>query len=167
MQGLQLQNDIHNERLEDDELAFLRRKEQKERKQYFKSFRLLMILSFVIPFAGAWYQAMANVPAAFSAMRYFMGVSVLLSLSFLGTYLSYRLHLRKVQHDIRGGTKTVEISHVTRKQYMPQNNSYYFYLDSKFRLSIEVSQDEFYNYSEGDEISIEYTTHGKIYLGHF
>ena len=63
--------------------------------------------------------------------------------------------------------QTIERVNVTRKQYMPQNNTYYLYLSSPVKLSIEVSIDDYRQVGEGDELSIEYATHSKFYLGYF
>jgi hypothetical protein len=149
------------------ELSFLENKESKERSQYYKTFRLLMILCFIIPFAGAWYRATDGAPNAFSKTKFFFTAGILLSISSFATYTTYRINLRKVQLDIRDKTKTIEISHVVRKLHMASRDAWYFYLDSRVKLSIEVSQDDYYNINEGDEVCIEYTSHSKQYLGYF
>ena len=56
---------------------------------------------------------------------------------------------------------------MVRKLHMAGRDAWYFYLDSRVKLSIEVSQDDYYNIDEGDEVCIEYTTHSKQYLGYF
>ncbi|MCW3123604.1 MAG: hypothetical protein JWQ38_3096 [Flavipsychrobacter sp.] len=155
------------EPLATDELSFLQRKESKERSQYYKTFRMLMIMSFIIPFAGAWYRASDGAPNAFSVPKFYVAAGVLLSISSISTYLTYRINLRKIQWDIRDRTKTIEISHVTRKLYLGVKNTYYFYIDSRIKLSIEVSEADYYRINEGDEVCIEYTTHSKNYLGYF
>jgi hypothetical protein len=157
----------YDEPLNDSEIGFLIKKRDDERKQYFKILSVLMVLSFIIPFAGAWYRAADGAENAFSIFRYFAFTALLLSLSIFAVWMSYHLYLRKVNWDIKTRTKTIELSHITRKQYMPQNKSYHFYIDSPNRMSIEVSQDDFYHMDEGDEVSIEYTTHAKIFLGYF
>lgn len=155
------------EPLDSGELSFLLRKESKERSQYYKTFRMLMIMSFIIPFAGAWYRAADGAPNAFSATKFFVAAGILLSISSISTYLTYRVNLRKVQWDIRDRTKTIEISRVTRKLHLAAKNAYYFYIDSLIKLSIEVSPEDYYRINEGDEVCIEYTTHSKNYLGYF
>ena len=155
------------EPLAPDELKFLTDKEQKDRKQYFRVFDLLMLLSFIIPFAGAWYQAYDGAPNAFSPFRYFFSVGVLLSLSTFSTYVTYRVNLRKIQLDIRDSTKTVETNRITRKVYVGTKKACYFYIDSKITMSIEVSMNDFERLAEGDEVSIEYATHSGLYLGYF
>jgi hypothetical protein len=155
------------EPLEIAEVQFLEKKELRDRSHYYKTYRLLMFLSFIIPFAAAWYRAYDGAPNAFSAPKFFAGAGVLLSISTFSTYITYRINLRKIQLDIRQRTKTIETSHIVRKLYVATKNAYYFYIDSKVKLSIEVSGNDYERMKEGDEISIEYTTHSKQYLGYF
>lgn len=150
-----------------DELQFLERKEQKERRQYYKVYRLLMVLSFIIPFAGAWYRAYEGAENAFSPIKFFVGVTVLMGLSTFSTWFTYRHNLRKVQMDLKHGTKTIETNHITRKMFVPTRKTYHFYIDSKIKLSIEVKGEDFQRLQEGDEVSIEYSTHSKQYFGYF
>jgi hypothetical protein len=149
------------------ELTFLENKESKERSVYYKTFRILMIMCFIIPFAGAWYRAADGAPNAFSKVKFFFTAGVLLSICSIATYLTYRVNLRKLQLDIRDKTKTIEINHVVRKLHMAGKNAWYFYIDSKVKLSIEVSSDDYYNINEGDEICIEYATHSRLFFGYF
>ena len=157
----------YTEPLDDGELQFLEKKESKERSQYYKVFRLLMILSFIIPFAGAWYRAYDGAPNAFSATKFFFTAAVLLSISSVSTFITYRVNLRKVQLDIQDRTKTIEISHIIRKLHIGAKNTYYFYIDSNVKLSIEVSHNDYERMNTGDEICIEYATHSGQYLGYF
>jgi hypothetical protein len=158
---------IHVEPLEPDELDFLVKKEHKERAQYYQFFSIMMFLSFLIPFVGSWYRAYDGAPDAFSKTKFFLGAGILMSLSAGAVYYAYRRDLRKLRLDLRKHTKTIEVTHIKTKKYMPQNNSYHFYLQTTTRMSIEVSQAEFYRLNEGDEITIEYATHSKFYLGHY
>ena len=157
----------YNEPLEYSELVFLEKKEAKERKVYYKVYRILMFMSFILPFAGAWYCAYDGAPNAFSPARFFLSAGILLFISSFSTYATYRINLRKIQLDIRDRTKTIEINHITRKLYVAAKNTYHFYTDSRIKLSIEVSADDFELMKEGDEVAIEYTTHSKMYLGYF
>ncbi len=157
----------YTEPLEAEELEFLERKEAKDRRQYYWVFQLLMIMCFLIPFAGAWYRAADGMPNAFSPIRYFFTTGVLLFISCTSVYATYRINLRRVQLDISHKTKTIEISHVMSKVYFPSKSAYYFYIDSKFKLSIEVSYEDYVRLGEGDEVCIEYTTYSKQYLGYF
>jgi hypothetical protein len=157
----------YNEPMDGDELAFLYRKEEKERMQFYKVIRILMILSFICPFVIAWFRAVEGQEDPFSYLHYFVGVVFLLCFSGAGVYLAYHRNLKRVQQDIKISTKTIELTHITRKQYMPQNNTYYFYLDSPNKLSIEVNEEDYRRLEQGDEVNIEYTTFAKLYLGYF
>lgn len=157
----------HNEPLEEEEIVFLSRKELRERKQFYNLIRIVMTLSFVIPFIVAWVRAFDGDEGAFSYLFYFSGVCLLLCFSGLVIFLAYNRTLRRVQADIRKQTKTIENTRIVRKQYMPHNNKYYFYLDSPNKLSIEVKERDYLRFESGDELNIEYTTHAELYLGYF
>lgn len=163
----------YNEPLETDELAFLKREESLERRQFFKISKVFMVLSFVIPFVFAWFHAAkqseqeATASNPFSYLHYFIGVFFLLGFSGTALYISYRRTLAKVQRDIKYATKTVERCNITRKQYMPQVNSYFFYISSPIKLSIEVSEEDYHRLGSGDEVNIEYSTYSHTYLGYF
>ena len=134
---------------------------------YYKVFSILMIMSFVLPFAGAWYQAFDGAPNAFSPLRYFGAVALMLLISGFATYFSFNVNHRKLQLDIRDRTKTIDTIRITRKLYIAVKKTYYFYIDSRIKLNIEVSANDFERLNAGDEVSIEYTTHSQLYLGYF
>ncbi len=157
----------YNEPLEADEVVFLVDKERKERRQYLRVFSMLMVLSFIIPFAGAWYRAFDGAPNAFSAPRFFLSAGILLTISGTAVWTMYRVNLRRLQADIRNRTKTIECAHVVKKLYMPQNNTYFLYLDSTNKLSIEVQESDYHRLVTGDEINIEFATNSRLYLGYF
>ena len=157
----------YREPLDKDELAFLRRKEEKERKQLFQIAKVFMVLCFVCPFVVAWFRALDGQEHPFSMVQYFLGVLFLMVFSMTGIYWGYYHNLRKVQQDIRFQTKTVERTFITRKQYMPRSNAYFFYLSSAVKLSIEVQEYDYRRLDTGDEVNIEYTTFSKLYLGYF
>lgn len=150
-----------------DELAFLYKKEAHERGQYYRFIRLAMILSFLCPFVIAWFRAIEGMKAPFSYIHYFAGVFVLLSLSGVATWMAYKRNLQKIQHDLHYKMKTIEQTHIMRKQFMPHNNTYHFYIDSPIKLSIEVTQNDYHRLDSGDELSIEYATYSQLYLGYF
>lgn len=157
----------YNEPLKEKELKFLQQKEAKERRQYFVVYRILMIMSFVIPFIASWYRAYEGAPNAFSYIKFFVSTTVLLGICSFATYASYRVYHKKMQLDIRDKTKTIETNTITKKVFIASKNAYYFYTNSRVKLSIEVSPDYYHNMNEGDEVSIEYTTHSQLYLGYF
>lgn len=157
----------YQEPLEPSELDFLRRKVAQDRKQFYKVLRVLLILCFVCPFIVAWIRALVGAPNPFSYTFYFLGVGFLLIFSGTTAYISYYYFLRKTELDLRSNQKIIERTHITGKRYMPQTNSFHFYLDSPTRLSIEVSEPDYLALEEGDEVNIEYTSVSKMYLGYF
>lgn len=164
---MQVQLFRYNEQLDTEELAFLVKKEARDKTMMYKLIRVLMVFCFVIPFIATWFRATDGVPDPFSYTYYFSGVLFLACFSGFAVFVSYRRTLYKIEQDIRHRTKTIERTHITRKQFMPQNNTYYFYLNSPNKLSIEVKQEDFHAMQNGDELNIEYTTYSKFYLGYF
>jgi len=126
-----------------------------------------MIGSFVIPFAGAWYRAMDGMPNAFSPLRFFLTAAVLVGISSFATYVAYRTYLRKIHLDLRSRTKTIEKSRILKKVSIPSKGTFHFFIDSATKLSIEVSQADYMMLNVDDEVSIEYATHSREYLGYF
>ena len=88
-------------------------------------------------------------------------------LSLVTTYIAYRTYPRKTQLDIQEKTKTIEKIHIVKKVHIATRDTYHFYIDSKIKLSIEVSHEDYLLLNVGDEVSIEYTTHSREYLGYF
>lgn len=155
------------EPLEAEELAFLQKKEEKDRRQFYKVVKVLMVLCFTVPYIIGWLRYWAKIKNPFSYLFYFGSVAFLLFFTTLVCYISYYYYLRKVQSDIRSNTKIIERTHITRKHFMPLNNTFHFYLDSPNQLSIEVDENDYRMMKEGDEVNIEYTGVSKMYLGYF
>ncbi len=159
------------ETMNEEELAFLEKKVDKEGAQFYKVAKVLMAFCFIIPFIFAWFRAAEGdeiqIEIAFSYVSYFGGVLFLLLFAGSIMYFSYRRNLGKLHADLKSKTKTIEPTIIKRKQYMPHNKQHYFYLDSPNKLSIEVGKQDFDRYAQGDELNIEYATHSKFYFGYF
>lgn len=158
---------IHKEHLTPEELQFLVEKDEKESRTFYRAIRVFMIVCFAIPFVVAWMRAMDGDENPFDLGDYFLGVTFLLGFTGLCAWLAYRRSLQKVRTDIKNRSKTIERAKITRKQYMPHNHTYYFYLDSPNKLSIEVTESDYYMLNDGDEVNIEYSTNSKLYFGYF
>lgn len=158
----------YTESLTQDEASFLKARRDAEVRSVYKLFRVCMILSFILPFAGAWIQAVREGdPSEFSMLRYFLLVFWLLLVSAFIAWVSYWRNVRPLRRDLRGGEKIVEQATVNRKVFMPQNNSYHLYLNSMILLSIEVEAAVYQLLHQGDEINILYAPHSKVQLGYF
>lgn len=157
----------HNEQMSAEELLFLIRKDEQETRSFYRAISAFMVVCFILPFIVAWVRAFGGDKQPFEFGYYFLGVGVLLSFLGLCAWMAYRYSLQKLKNDIKTQAKTVERTTIKRKQYMPHNNTYYFYLDSSIKLSIEVGKDDYHMFNDGDELNIEYSTNAKFYFGYF
>ncbi len=157
----------HNEQMSAEELQFLINKDEKETRSFYRTITVFMFLCFILPFAVAWGRAFYGDELSFEYGRYFLGVGFLLAFLGLCAWMAYRYSLQKLKTDIRTEAKTIERTTIKRKQYMPHNKTYYFYLDSATKLSIEVKEDDYHTFKDGDELNIEYSTNAKFYFGYF
>lgn len=168
---MQLQLYRYNEPLVPEEVAFLTRKEVRERKQFYKIIQIFSVFCMICPLAASWVPDepfnKLDPHYHFSILHYLAGLVFICCFAGTVVYVSYRRTLYKVQEDLKHQTKTIEQTQITRKQYMPLNNTFYFYLNSPNKLSIEVKQDDYHTMDQGDELNIEYTTYSKLYLGYF
>lgn len=157
----------YTEPLQDNEFAFLVSKEKNRRKGYYSMYHKLMIGCFFLPFFGTWYSAASGAVDAFSYTRYFLVTGVLLVICAIATYLLYRYNVRNILQDIKYKMKTIATHAIISKRFIVQNDSYFFYISSKPLLYIEVSQYDFFKRKQGDEVTIEYATYSKEFLGYF
>jgi hypothetical protein len=170
----------YQEPMNESELSFLRGKEEKERRVFIRTVRNLSVLFIIVPCClGIIMETIVrqddtpqmavireqNNPRAI--LFYFLGMIFLLLVVAIGSYISYTRTLKRLLKDINSGRKTVEETTISRKQFVETNNTYHFFLNSPFKLSIEVSKEDFELYGEGDEINIEYSTFSKNYFGYF
>lgn len=81
-------------------------------------------------------------------------------------FIAYWINVRPIRKDIQSNYKIIETVSILQKQYMQHINAYYFTINSKQRLSLQVTKEEYEYYKTGDEISLEYTPHARIDLGY-
>lgn len=161
-------NPYHLERMEEDELAFLERRYIQESKQFYLGMKWTLLVMMVFPlFVVLFHQCMDKKDGLSNREIWIYmqcGTLILYIFVFLGGYL--RLLLPYVR-DLKTQNKVVEQAMIIDKKFMPQNNSYHFYLNSQHCYSIEVSADIFESLQVQDEICVEYAGHTEIYLGYF
>ena len=80
---------------------------------------------------------------------------------------TYTRKLLFINLDLKHQQKMIESVEIIQKKFMPQNQSFHFYIKSQIKLSIEVTQNDFLKFIEGDEINIEYSKYSKEYFGYF
>jgi hypothetical protein len=169
----------YEESMNDSELSFLKTKEEKEKRTFFRTVRILLVLSIVPCCLGIIMESIkrSSDPPEMTKLReqedphvylyYFFGMIFLLLLVAVGSYIAYYRSLGRLHKDILLNRKTIENAAISRKQFVNSNNTYHFFLRSTFKLSIEVSKEDYEAYEEGDEINIEYSTHSRVYFGYF
>lgn len=166
---------IYQEQLTDEELEFLSRKAYSTRSNYFKVIRLLYLICFIIMsivIAVYTFSPESTEPEEMEAEKlspyfFILTTLVLMILVTLIAVLGYYQNVGKIFKDIKRKNKTIEQTIVSRKKYMPHNNTYHLFLLSVNKLSIEVSEKDYAIYNAGDEINIEYASVSKYFLGYF
>ena len=160
--------ELTHDRLTDEELDFLVKKDERETRNFYRVISIFMSVCFIIPFIVAWGKALGgDEETPFSFKEYFLWVFYLLCFLAFCAWFVYSRTLGKVKSDIKHRAKTVEKTKITRKQHVRSGGSYYFYLDSPNKLTIEVEESDYYSMNEGDELNIEYSTKAKLYFGYF
>lgn len=165
-------NEMYQEALSLSELAFLKKKAGKEEHTFQKILKIMLMGAVVISFAGAWKNIQKegktfNTETIFSWENYFITLLTLSFIFWISIRFSRSTELTKIKKDIRQKIKIVERVIITKKTFLPHNNTFHFYLNSIQKLSIEVDEQDFMILSEGDEISIEYSKNAGIYFGYF
>ncbi len=158
---------IQIEPMEEDEIAFIEKKYNKESKAYMYAMNRLLIIIAVIPFIIALVYFIATGRKDDLFKVYFIGLGALLGLFSLAATLSYRHKLRNYKLDFIEKNKIVESVTIQSVKHMPMNDTYHFYINSQYKYSIEVSESFFHQYQPGDEINIEYSVHSREYFGYF
>lgn len=170
----------YEETMSESEFSFLQQKAIKEKGLLYRVIRNLSVIFVFIPCCiGIIMESLKRyqLDTAMRAMEerdnpdairdYFIGMVVLLLLVAICSALYYYKTLWKLQKDLKRNLKSIEQTSIWRKQFINTNNSFHFYLDSRTKLSIEVSKEDFKRLEEGDEINIEYSTYSQVYFGYF
>jgi Ca2+/Na+ antiporter len=158
---------ISIEPLEEDERAFIQKKRDTESKAYMYTMNRMLVIAFIVPLFVAIVYYIVTVQISDLVQVYFIGLIFLLLFFALVAWLSYRHKLMKYKNDLKKGTKCIERVTIQSAQYMPQNNTYHFYIDSIVKLSIEVDEIFYHSNHPGDEINIEYAQFSHEFFGYF
>jgi hypothetical protein len=162
-----MQNEYYTEPLEVSEFDFLAKKAEQEKRLYKKILIALQVGCIIFSFGGAWKYIVKGNLSVFSWENYFITLLILSSISAAAIWFSIYNNLRKISLDLRYKTKIIERALIKRKTFLPQNNTFHFYLNSFEKLSIEVDEEHFNELTEGDEVNIEYSSNAHIYFGYF
>jgi hypothetical protein len=154
------------EPLEEDELLFLKRRLEAESKEYMFAMNMLLRAAVIIPFLVALitYIRFEDTDLMLTSFLYALLITIIiLSIAGIASYMRSLYHLKK---DMKNKSKIVESCLITEKKYMALNHTWHFYLTSYVKLSIEVSELDFYRFEVNDEINIEYASFTKTYFGY-
>lgn len=165
-------NERYFEALTVSEIDFLQRKAGKQHRVYGLLQKCMLAGAVLISFAGGWKnvrseQAPYETITVFSWENYLLTLICLVVLFLLSLYFSRNTELSKLRKDLRQKLKVVEKVMIERKTFLPHNNTFHFYLNSREKLSIQVEEADFMLLQEGDEINIEYSKNAKVYFGYF
>ena len=162
-----MNNHFRIEPLEEDELAFLQKKHDKESKAYMYGMNMLLLASILLPvFVGIVYYVRLH-RTDLMVRSFLYALSLTLLFFTIVSFFSYRRSLFGLKKDIRLSTKIVESCLITEKKFMALNNTWHFLLNSAFKYSIEVSEADYERFAVNDEINIEYTRYSYEYFGYF
>ena len=160
-------NTIRIEPLEDDEFDFIQKRYDKESKAYMFGMNMILLASVLVPLGAAlfYYLRFHQTDIMIKAFLYALSVTALFSL--IVGFFGYQRSLADLKKDLKSHSKLVESCLITEKKYMSLNHTYHFFLDSVFKYSIEVSEEDFNRFQEQDEINIEYTKYSREYFGYY
>lgn len=161
-------NTFYPETMDEDELAFIQCKHDQESRAYMYTMNRMLFLIAFIPLFVALFLA-ASQPFSWQELLaiYFIGFAALLVFFGIVATLSYYHKLHKFKMDLKHKIKVVEQVVIKSTQYMPQNNTWHFFIHSLHKVSIEVSEEFFNSHQPNDEINIEYSKYSKEYFGYF
>lgn len=167
-----VRNEYYYDTLDEEELAFLKKKAKKESRLHVRILKIMFAGAIVFSFAGAWENIQEegkifDTKTVFSWENYFLTLGILALFFYASMRWLRNTDLALIQRDLRQKTKIIERVQIERKTFLPHNNTFHFYLNSTQKLSIEVKEKDFLLFDEGDEISIEYSTHAGVYFGYF
>jgi len=165
------------EQMNAEELSFIEKKIKREQSLFFRTMRNLSFLCFIIPTIVAilfftndqksMQHLNEEMTEPFTIYTYIISLLSLLTLLLGGGFLGYGRTLKRLKMDLKEKNKIIEPAVITRKYFMEINKCYYLYLKSKTKLSIEVTEQDYNQYFEGDEINLEYSRYAKEYFGYF
>lgn len=171
--------DMYQESMDQEEIIFLQKKYRKDHAAFIQAFRGIFLFFLLIPGAGGIFMEgyhrryhpenykPQELQDAYFYLFYVKITLIILILIVLGGWTVYHRTLHQLKRDMKQGLKNVEQTQITRKTHFKGTDSYYFYLKTKKRLSIEVSAEDFNKFVVGDEINIEYAPRSLVYFGYF
>ena len=158
---------IRIEPLSNDEIDFLSATQAKERRAFYFGMKIMIVVCLAMPLFVAYIVHFEDKPILTFKEAYCYA-QIIMALIFIFILLaSYIRKLLFIDLDLKHQQKIIEGVEIMQKKFMPQNQRFYFYINSRIKLSIEVTQNDFLQFVEGDEINIEYSQYSKEYFVYF
>lgn len=166
--SVKMPNMLRTEHMSEDELEFLKRRYIKESKHFYTGMRWLLLAIVIMPLLILLIHLYIDNGDGLSHGAVWMYAQIILIIIYLFSFaVTYFRLLHPYVRDLKRELKVIETVIILEKKFMPQNNSYHFYINSEPTYSIEVDQDTFLNYEVHDAVNIEYAGNTEIYLGYF
>lgn len=165
----------------ESELSFLWNKLKKERTKFRRIARYLVLLSIAAPLlVAAILYGISQLDPVLEEKDHELVLTpeviqtnvlivfgIIACISLIVILVFYVENILKLLRDIRQGKKVVEQAIIGRKQFVPHNQSFYLHLRLKHRPLLEVDEQFFRSWEEGDEINLEYAPRTGIDFGYF
>lgn len=173
---------FYKEGLNEDELSFLKSKYQKDWKDFMNSYKIITLMCTVFsivllalflfiywlePEQSTDYPEDNPLTLADILLTAGLGFLTILLLINISFGIRYQTYILPIKRDLQSEEKIIEQARIINKKFMPQNQTFHFYIDSPGKLSIEVDQTTFRSLQVGDEINLEYTERSKVNFGYF
>jgi hypothetical protein len=153
--------------LEEDEILFLERRFERVRKEYMYGMKLLMWICVLLPVVSALLSLLNDTVYIPLPVIYGYGQLITAIAFILIMGANYYRGLYQIKKDLHYRIKLAFPVEILRKRYVAQNNTHHFFISVGLKYSIEVDQNYFDQYQEGDEVMIEFTRYSKIFLGYY
>lgn len=162
---LQIENNSYREKMDKDELAYLTKNATKQKKAFMKAVHyiflcLALFMTALYTYANFTYDAKNIDPDITTPLTPAVVLQIavgMFSVFAFVLFVVYTLSIATLFKEIKNGLKTIEQAIIIEKKYMPQTQTYHFFLNSIIKKSIEVSKKDFDFFDVNDEINIEYS----------
>lgn len=159
------------EPLSQKEIDFIENLLERDSVGYFKVMRLIILVALIVGgIIGliATFTTPANeLEQQFSIRKFIITVSFSLLLILLMLIYGKKKYSWKYKQDLKNGLKLVLLLPIQRKQYVPINQTFFFYVDEPSVKVVEVSELDFHQFEQGDLIHVEVAKYSRTYLGYF
>lgn len=163
------------EPLNAEELAILEEKYASQRRfflRFYNIFGMVFLFIILIVFYAAISQPDEGIHSRIIEKQHtiyfakYMIPGLLLFFTLVCTS-HFSIAVGGLRKDIKDGVKIIEYVTVKRKNIMPADKTYHFYIISNFKTHLQVSKEVFELYRINDQLTIEYAPHSKTFLAYY